>query len=599
MVETTLSRILALAAVAGLGRLANAESIATIDPVQDICQIASHMGAIYNNTYYTIGGSAYYTVPEDSLFSQAADNSGIYLMKSCNGFLRSIDLTKSFDASSADPSVSLGELPANIPLVKNGALWSENGKLYLWGGELEVESVYRGGKILNVTRPYPDGTIWEYDIASSTWSQLILASDSRTASSPSLGNSVYVANSTIQYYAGGGINQEQVNMNNGSAAEGSAGDPYVALSSMSSFDTSTSTWANASLPSGLNLIQAGALVYFEGIGDAGIMVSVGGEQYTGSAHSSFVGLDQVYVYDIASKEWYVQQTSVSNGGSMPSSRTSFCATGVTSEDGTSYNIYVYGGIPSSFYTSSTQTTLTDTWILSLPSFTWISATTTGGFVGGRAIMNCELVNNKYLLAHRGRTANNVNTCDTDGGIWLFDLENLTWTQTYSPPASNHVYQVPSKVYGVIGGTATGGAAVVTPSGGFTTNALASVFAKNASTTTSSHSSSTVAKKSGSNSNAGPITGGTIGGVVVLGLVGGLLYWHHRKSAQSANANSPGSVENQLMLPENNNDYNASGIPMPPDYHYEWNRQPALHEMEGGQVLPPVPPVEAPAMEHVR
>ncbi|KAL7266583.1 hypothetical protein RUND412_010866, partial [Rhizina undulata] len=373
MVAAMLSGILALAAVAVLGRLAKAESIATIDPVQDICQIANHMGTIYNNTYYYIGGSAYYTVPEDSLFSMAADNSGIYMMRTCNGFLRSIDLTKSFNAGSADPSVALGELPANIPLVKEGALWNENGKLFLWGGELEVENVFRGGQILNVTRPYPDGTIWEYDIASSTWSELSLASGSPTASSPSQGNSVYVANSTIQYYAGGGIDQVQVHMNNGSLAE-SASEPYT----------------NASLPSGLNLIGLGELVYFEGIGDAEILVSVGGDQYEGTTHS-FVGFDQVYVYDIANKEWYVQQTSVSNnGGTMPPSRNSFCATGVTSEDGTSYNIYVYGGIPSSFYTSSTQTTLTDTWILSLPSFTWISATTTGGFVGGRAIMNCEL-----------------------------------------------------------------------------------------------------------------------------------------------------------------------------------------------------------------
>ncbi|KAL7266587.1 hypothetical protein RUND412_010861 [Rhizina undulata] len=323
-------------------------------------------------------------------------------------------------------------------------------------------------------------------------------------------------------------------MNNGSAAEDTSESPYVKLSTMSSFNVPTSTWVNSSLQFALDFLQSGTLVYFEGIRDAGILVAVGGEKYQGGNSHNFIK----FMFMISQAK----------------------------NDGTSYNIYIYGGIPPTFYSNtSTPTSLNATWILSLPSFTWISGTTSGGFANGRHQMSCELGNNKYLLEHKGRTADYINTCDIDGSICPIHVRDEPYLS------------FPNVVFNVIGGNSAGGATLLTPSDGFTTNALASVFAKNASAI-SSHSSAAADSKS--SSNAGVIAGGTIGGIAVLGLVVGILLWRKRKAAHFTNANSPSSAENQLVTGNNSGNYGA-GTVKPPDYAYELDPQPAVHELHDG------------------
>ena len=67
---------------------------------------------------------------------------------------------------------------------------------------------------------------------------------------------------------------------------------------------------------------------------------------------------------MANQRWYTQSAT----GDIPSERRRFCAGVTWTEDQSSYNIYLYGGL-------SVQTQggpgFDDVYILTLPTFTWI------------------------------------------------------------------------------------------------------------------------------------------------------------------------------------------------------------------------------------
>ena len=76
-------------------------------------------------------------------------------------------------------------------------------------------------------------------------------------------------------------------------------------------------------------------------------------------------MNNIDVYDIASSTWYKQSTS----GPTPGIRVNPCAVAVSAPDGSSTNIYMFGG--QSLLPYGNQTQYNDMWILTLPSFTWI------------------------------------------------------------------------------------------------------------------------------------------------------------------------------------------------------------------------------------
>lgn len=85
-------------------------------------------------------------------------------------------------------------------------------------------------------------------------------------------------------------------------------------------------------------------------------------------------LAEIYIYDIASNIWVVQQTTDILGRSdsfygrfdqyqpgIPNSRWGMCAVVGAPSDGTSYNLYVFGG-------QNETSTPGDIWVLSLPRY---------------------------------------------------------------------------------------------------------------------------------------------------------------------------------------------------------------------------------------
>jgi len=82
-------------------------------------------------------------------------------------------------------------------------------------------------------------------------------------------------------------------------------------------------------------------------------------------------MNVIDVYDIASSTWYKQPTS----GTSPPIRVDPCAVVAAAPDGTSFNIYLYGGQNLIPYGSQIQ--YSDIYILTIPSFTWIQVDMTG------------------------------------------------------------------------------------------------------------------------------------------------------------------------------------------------------------------------------
>lgn len=111
----------------------------------DVCNRWSQQSALVNGTIYLYGGHT--TTTADQM-------SGTWN----NDFL-TIDVTKSWDISS--PVIAGLPQPSGPPPVSNGYLWNSYDTLYLYGGEYSSDPI---------TTPSPY-SLWQYDIASSTWTE--------------------------------------------------------------------------------------------------------------------------------------------------------------------------------------------------------------------------------------------------------------------------------------------------------------------------------------------------------------------------------------------------------------------------------------------
>ena len=111
----------------------------------NVCNRWSQQSALVNGTIYLYGGRTTTT---------ADQTSGTWN----NDFL-TIDVTKSWDISS--PVIAGLPQPSGPPPVANGYLWNSYDTLYLYGGEYSSDPI---------TTPSPY-SLWQYNIASSTWTE--------------------------------------------------------------------------------------------------------------------------------------------------------------------------------------------------------------------------------------------------------------------------------------------------------------------------------------------------------------------------------------------------------------------------------------------
>lgn len=434
-----------------------------------------------------------------------------------NDFL-TLDLTKSWQISS--PSLTGLTTPSGPPPVSLGTLWSSTDSLYLYGGQFSDSPV---------TEPVPFA-LWSYSISSSSWqehqnpefadgSQVQRAAEGAGVSVPGLG---------LGYYFGGHLD--------GYTTPGwSQSIARVYLPSMLEFTmpgfakaSSDGSYRNITVGSaGFPERADGVLVYVPGYSKSGIIVGL-----AGGTNQTYTQLNILDIYDIETSTWYKQATE----GPTPDVRVNPCAVAATSADGTSVQIYMYGGQNLIPYGSQTQ--YDDMWILTIPSFTWIQVDTSKQSVPpARAGHTCNIWNGQMVVV--GGYVGQDLSCDSPG-IYIFNTSSLEWQSTYKalsggdalnrqtsqkndPNAlqGSYGYQVPAAVISVVGGNAVGSATVTAPAqtpmngplatGGPATYTLTG--SGGSVVTQTSVPGSTGGSKESSGNGGGPNVGAIVAGVI--------------------------------------------------------------------------------------
>ncbi|PQE25858.1 kelch domain-containing protein [Rutstroemia sp. NJR-2017a BBW] len=482
--------------------------------------------------------------------------------------LLTLDLTKSWQTSS--PSLTGLTQPSGPPAVAMGSLWHTYDALFLYGGEFSDSPP---------TTPSAVST-WKYDISSGSWTEYsnpqtsagnnsdpAPASVNRAAegaglSVPEIGRSWYFGGHLDLYTTSGWSNQiARVYLkgllefthpgyaNDGVESLGltkGAGDGGV-------YRNITDGGLQES--AGFTERADGVLVYVPGWGVDGILLGL-----AGGTNETMTEMSIIDVYDIASSTWYKQSTT----GNSPPIRVNPCAVVAAAPDGSSFNIYLYGG--QNLIPYGEQTQYSDMWILTVPSFTWIEVNTTSSQSqpAARAGHTCNLMDGQMVVVG-GYVGKDI-SCDSPG-IYVFNASSLEWVQSFTALSSSSSssssssgsgsgsgsggnsgqfseitagsigYTVPDIVQSVIGGSSLGGATATTPAAGSATaGPLATgkppTFTVTQSPTTvvqTSTSTSTSISRGKKETNIAAIVAGTI--AAALGILAGYLgfcLWLYRK-----------------------------------------------------------------------
>ncbi|KAJ6016977.1 hypothetical protein N7451_000356 [Penicillium sp. IBT 35674x] len=290
------------------------------------------------------------------------------------------------------------------------------------------------------------------------------------------------------------------------------------------------TWVNDTLPSYIQG-RANAELVWVPVSESGVLVAIGGVVEPAGTFESLTStqkalseevsptfMETVSVYDIDTKTWYLQNTT----GDTPPQLTEFCSVLASAEDGSSHNIYIYGGYNG---LNANANPSDDVYILSLPSFKWVKAYN-GTNTHGRNGHRCIAVYPNQMLAIGGYRIDTAH-CLEGGVIVNFNLNNLSFQDAYDPSQWSD-YKVPDLLIAQIGGDSSGGATTTAPSS-WTNSSLEGIlntkYTKTISTywpynTTSTDSSTTTHHKKFPTWAAAVI--GVLCGLLVIGLI--LLAW---------------------------------------------------------------------------
>ena len=273
-------------------------------------------------------------------------------------------------------------------------------------------------------------------------------------------------------------------------------------------------------------------------------------------------MSTVSVYDIANKIWYEQLTT----GDTPGQLAEGCTVVASAEDGSSHNIYWYGGFDG---LDVSENYSDDVWILSVPSFMWMKFIT-GNTTHGRAGHRCVKPYPDQMFVIGGQAslpASGPPLCLDGGIIQVFNLSSGDWLDSYDPNKWSN-YSVPDMIVQMIGGNGAGSATQAAPSpSGFANASLHAVFTQSYeaskittwypyhSATGSPTSRPTTAlptpiSKSGTPSFLGPVLGVILGLFFITLLILGFLLYRRRKFLKLNNGTDPseaGTMDNRFWV----------------------------------------------------
>ena len=366
-----------------------------------------------------------------------------------------------------------------------GYLWNDYGNLYLYGGQF-ADNPY--------AKPVRE-SVWRYSISGRSWSEIQdpKTSDGKFAEDggqpvhrAAEGAGLSVPELGLSWYFGGHLDW-------GTTPDWSTQIDRVYLKSLLEF--THPGYANG-MVNGLhnsgasdqgafrNITQGGlqaedkeafqeradgALVFVPGWGESGVLLGLAG----GTNDTFTPDLRTLDVYDIATSEWYHQETS----GEAPGVRVNLCAVTASAEDASSFQVYVFGG--QNLIPFGKQVQYNDMYILSIPSFTWHKVDQGGQdhVPSPRAGHTCTMRDGQIVVVG-GYVGRDIE-CDSPG-MYVFDASSLTWQDKFnaadhasdyeagnSVKAGSYGYKVPDPVAQVIGGDGDGSATLSTPVAGAT------------------------------------------------------------------------------------------------------------------------------------
>ncbi|KAI2469114.1 hypothetical protein F4781DRAFT_395283 [Annulohypoxylon bovei var. microspora] len=468
---------------------------------RSICSIVDQRSAIVGNRLFFSSGN--YTFDD----GQAMHNtSSLYWLP----------LNDTIDVSGPIDMSLLGSvnLPSNS-LVNNrggsaGTFFYDRTSLYPYAGLVGSDA---------------DGinnALWSFNTTDDAWNLVQVQggkisfgnnSEGVHASDPSTGTSFYTGGWTMAFNS----------TNNGTVKFQS----FNSISPQWTFETATTGIQGPD-------ILKGSMVYLRK-GRSGVLLAFGGYQtaYRGTAFAEW-DWDQrpfsdIFVYDIFSNIWYLQKAT----GDIPSLRTEFCAGVSAAPDDSSFQITIHGG-----WDQLGGRAFNDVYVLSIPSFRWIKVNDThnpdllGSDSPGRNRLKCDVWNETQLIVSGGLvtlgdgTPQTLNEeCNTTYPPFkVLDTSKYTWRTDFDPSLE---YAVPDLVTGIIGGNSSGGAILNTPSAGWSSEDLGTIFSQTVprdtydpTNTTSNSPPPATTKEPDINSS---LSQGAIAGIAIAVVIGVIIF----------------------------------------------------------------------------
>jgi Kelch motif len=245
----------------------------------------------------------------------------------------------------------------------------------------------------------------------------------------------------------------------------------------------------------------------------------------------------VSIYDVATGSWYSQQTT----GDAPGGLTQGCTVVASAPDGSSHNIYWYGGFDG---IDVTRPFSSDVFVLSVPAFVWTkvySDNSTQGRAGHKCVK--PYPDQMFVIGGYPSLSGTQFTCVEGGLVQVFNLSSATWMTSYDPAVWSN-YSVPSAVTQNIGGNGAGGATHLPST--WSNQSLSKLFStpydstkiknwypysiqqSNGSNPRQTAQPTPVAVSSGLPSWVAPVLGVVLGLVFISVLIVCILFWRRRR-----------------------------------------------------------------------
>lgn len=289
-----------------------------------------------------------------------------------------------------------------------------------------------------------NNSLWSYDTTMNKWSLVEVEGGRISFGNNSEGVHASDPKSGLSFYTGGWAMASN-GTNNGTVK-------------FESSNPGTPQWSFMTTQNGIqgpNILK-GAMVYVRK-GQSGVLIAFGGyntaykgDQFASGWDWNQRSLKDVYVYDIFSNTWYLQEAS----GDIPEHRSDFCAGVSSAPDDSSFQITIHAG-----WDLFEGIALSDVYTLSIPSFRWIKVVDSDNPDtilephAGRQRLKCDVWNERQMIVFGGFVQSEEkhfnDACNESYPPFkVLDTSTYSWRTQFDPRLE---YSVPKVVTEVIGG----------------------------------------------------------------------------------------------------------------------------------------------------